>query len=114
MARGEWGTFGCEEPRHRTFINHAHYFEPNFTASLPTDNQPYLLPVISPGVGDFTRPAGFAYIECIGDGWEAAQVQMRADAEARLASEGLTIYVFIWAKVSTGPFLFGSRGLTLS
>lgn len=101
IARGGWGFCGCQVDRHRTYINHAHYFEPNFSFPSPTPHRPYYLPVVSPLSGDFTRPSGFAYMDCIAEGWdsEVGQARLEAEATARFLNEGITVYIFIWAKV---------------
>lgn len=94
---GRLGLNPCSHSLHRIHNGNASYFQGN-PAPL-TDAGIHELPIASPTSGDLTRPASVAWIEYCGVGWEDHNAVLKADAEARMLTEGFTINVFIWTEV---------------
>lgn len=94
---GRLGLNPCFHSLHRIYNCDAPYLQGN---PLPlTDAGVHELPIASPATGDLTRPAGVAWIEYCGVGWEEHNAVLKAEAEARMLTEGLTVNVFVWTQV---------------
>lgn len=94
----------CSCSSHEVFENDS----PIFSFDIDDPQRSYYdwstLPIVSPLCGNFTLPAGRAWLDLLGPDGVAYGSALKDDALSRYTNEGITLFVFIWSKASLKTF----------